>query len=1327
MRYSTLLVILWQLAFGAVSTANAQGGEQVVRGQLKWQGYTEAILQTGQRRKVPTFGGAAFRAGEQNPNYQLRIAGRVSQGEVRNAVYEPFSAADAKLFDAAKLPAAADVRLTTGTERRQLFTITLVQAVRRNSQTGQAEKLVSFEYAYSLSTDQRRTQARTYANSSVLNQGEWFKIGVATSGIYKLDKKALETLGINMQGRDPRRLKIYGNAMGTLPQANSVYRPDDLAENAIYVAGEADNSFDDADYVLFYARGPHTWSFDPNGATPRFRHNLNVYADTAYYFVTVGTTAGLRVGSPRFVPGAPVSSTTIVSQFLERQFHEQELLNLGKSGRQWLGEGFTNNSTSREVTFNIPDMVPNSTLQLTSQVVGASVYGSATRFQLALNGSALGTVQTVRGYSSTPDFYPEVANSDLQTFSYPLPAAPAADVRVRLSFSSPSDPSGQGYLDYLEVNAPRRLRLTGNLLQFNCVPTVPFSDFQLGAPAGTSVWDVTNPRHPRPILLNGAGNFIAATDSAREFVAFTGSDFPAPPRFFGRVANQNLHARLTGDVDLVIVTHPLFKQEASRLAAYRRIHDKLKVEVVTTTEVYNEFSSGGQDITAIRDMMKMVYDRNSSAAKLKYLLLFGDASYDYKSDPSNDPKFLPPWWSERSPLNGDKIAQNFVPTYESRESFALTYPRGSSFPQGKGVTFCSDDYFGLLDDDEGEWDENNSNELIDIGIGRLPIRTPRDQPGSTAQATLVVDKLIRYDEPISFGKWRNRVTFVADDGNNSIHISESANPQADSIAVRHPEYNVHKVYLDLYPQLIAAGGQRSPECNRALDESLEQGSLLVHYSGHGGPKGWADEQILTKQSVLALQNRNRMTFMVTGTCDFSTYDNPEEDSGGELVLTDVAGGAIGLLTTTRLAFSNYSFNLSSQFYNFLFKPATGQLPPLGEAVMIAKNNSVSASYNRNYALLGDPTTHLATGQQEIALDSINGKLLSAASNDTLKALSTVQLSGLIKSGQAVNTGFTGQAHVTVYEKPAVVNTLKNEFDDLVIPVKVQENVIYDGQASVRNGRFKLNFVVPKDINYSVGLGKIQLYAKDSIRIADAKGYRASAVGGADDSAPLDTIPPVIRLFMDRESFVFGGLTATTTTLISHLSDDSGINTAGSGIGHEITATLDNDPTKLTVLNDFYTADVDNFRAGKVKYLFKELTPGPHVLRLKAWDTFNNSAQQEIEFIAANQEKLALAHVLNYPNPFSTKTSFQFDHNHTNDDLDVQVQIFTISGRLVRTLRTTIIASGPHVGRDAEPLTWNGRDEYEDQLARGVYVYRVNVRCQTHESTASKFEKLVILN
>ncbi|GAA4010186.1 type IX secretion system sortase PorU [Hymenobacter fastidiosus] len=1300
----------------------AQQAEQVISGQLSWQGYAQVPKSDGQMRQVPTFYTSVFRPGEEAGRYVVRIAGQVVEGQLRDAVYAPFSAADARVFDVTRLAATPAVVLSNGIEKRRPITLAAMLSVRRNPQSGQPEKLISFSYAYSVAPAApvaRGIQSRNYTQTSVLNQGGWVKIGVPASGIYRLDKNALQAAGIDMQGQDPRRLRVYGNAMGTLPQRNDVYRPDDLAENAVFVAGEADGRFDDNDYLLFYARGPHTWTADV--VAQRFHHTLNVYTDTAYYFLTVGPGPGRRVA-----PAAPVAAppTATISQYAYHAYHNRDLINLIKSGRQWLGEGFNSTARAAEFPFTIPNLVAGSTLQVTSSAAANSAVGVPTRFNLTLNGTAIGT-QNMKGLSNGD--YAEGANTDLSTYSYPVPANPAADVRIGLSYSGGSDPSARGWLDYLEVNAQRQLRMDGNQFDFrsftNLAPGA-ISQFALNAP-GATVWDVTNPRRPQAYAPDGTGTFTAPTDSLREFVAFTGGRTDHVN--FGRVGKQNLHAlNLDGKLDLVIVVHPLFLAEAERLAAHRRNHDKLVVQVVTTNQVYNEFSSGGQDVTAIRDLMKMVYDR-APADKTVFLLLFGDASYDYKSDRTNNASRLPAWWKSRSPLNGDNLNENFVPTYQSRESFATAYPRPNSNPIGYGPSYNSDDYFGLLDDQEGTWSEDRSGiELLDIGIGRLPVRTPRDQPNSTAQARLVVDKLISYDNPTAFGKWRNRITFVADDGDGNYHINPSTDGPAENLVRLHPEFNAHKVYLDLYPQVIAAGGQRSPECNRAIDEAIEQGSLIIQYSGHGGIRGWADEQILTNNSVLKLQNRDKLTFMITATCDFSTYDNPEETSAGEQALTDVQGGAVGLLTTTRLAFAGFGYNdgIVRAFYESMFTPINGQRPRMGDMVMATKNDfNILALENRNFTLLGDPSMRLAYPAQQAKLDSINGRLITASRIDTLKALSAITMAGRIQNGGVTNTRFTGKAQLTIYEKPTTVNTLGNE--DKPIPISIRENIIYAGQATVTNGAFRIRFVVPKDINYSLGLGKISLYASDVANGLDAHGAQAVPVGGADTSEARDSLAPNIRLFMDDTTFVFGGLTRPTTTLLAQLQDKSGINTAGSGIGHEITATLDNDPNKLIILNEFYTANVDNFQQGQVRYLFKDLATGPHLLRLKAWDTFNNSAEKEIEFIAASDEKLALKHVLNYPNPFSTATTFHFDHNRAGagDELDVQVQIFTISGRLVRTLRASALGNEPHF----KSLTWNGRDEYDDQLARGVYVYRVSVKSQQTGTTASKFEKLVILN
>ena len=1312
MRYFTFWLLVALVLGAGAPAARAQSEEQLVRGRVSWMG-TEPVAIKGQQRRVPSFRGAFFGRDEQVGTLQLRLSGTVAQGQLRETVYAPVAPAEARQLDLARLPTTPTLRLTAGIAARQPITLLAVQPLRRNPQTGQPEKLVSFTYAYT--TIARRPQAtRTYAQTSVLSQGEWFKIGVPAGGIYKLDKKMLSALGLSVQ--DPSRLRLFGNAMGTLPQANSAYRPDDLAENNLHFVGDAGPTFDDNEYFLFYAPGPHTWTRD--GTSARFRHHLNPYADTAYYFLTVGPVAGRRVPTAPAVSG---SAGATITTFLDRQFYEHDLLNLAKSGRVWVGEDFSASSQlSRTFTLPVADLVPGSIAQLTSSVVAAS--SSPTVFQSSVNGQNVAS-QVVPGYSCTGGYgcYPEVANTNLSTLQFAVPATSPTEFKVTLDYNGGADPAAKGYLDYLELNARRQLRFSGGQLAFRSLENIApeaISRFELGNAAGATIWDVTNPRRPLAVAADN-GAFLARTDTLREFVAFSGADFPAP-RGFGRVGNQNLHAlNLDGQLELVIVTHPAFLAAANDLAAHRTTHDGLRTQVVTTAQIYNEFGSGGQDITAIRDLMKMVYDRNT-AGRRQYLLLFGDASYDYKADPTNDLAQLPDWWKDRQPSNSHKINQNFVPVYESVEGFDLVM---GSRPNGQGLTYSSDDYYGLLDDTEGAWRYNTSNELLDIGVGRLPVR-------ATDQATLVVKKLVDYDSPVAYGKWRNRLSFVSDDGDSNLfsYYSEQLAGPLDTLAAARG-YNVYKLYLDLFPQTTVAAGQRSPAAEKAIDEAFEQGSLLINYIGHGGPKGWADEQILTNASVLRLQNTTRPTFLFTGTCDFSTYDNPEFTSAGEQSLTDISGGAIGLLTTTRVVYADKNQSLAIEFFNDLFKRRPdGQLPRIGDICQTAKNIAVAGDNNRNYALLGDPSMRLAYPEQEAVVTKINGHEASTAlPADTLKALQQVEIAGEIRQNGQLNASFTGTANVQVFEKKTTVTTLGNESTDTPVPIQLRENILYDGPASVRDGQFQVRFVVPKDINYSVGLGKISLYAADLTARTDAHGQRLVPVGDAAPLTSRDTIPPRIRLFMDNEQFVFGGLTGLTTTLLGTLRDESGINTAGTGIGHDLTATLDGDASKVTVLNSFYTAKTDSFQVGRVEYKFKDLSAGPHELRVKAWDTWNNSAERSVEFIAAPTEKLALQHVLNYPNPFARNTTFHFDHNRNGADLDIQVQIFTVAGRLVRTLQGTALGSGSHVSA----ISWDGRDEYQDQLARGVYVYRVVVRAHSASnsdtSTASKYEKLVLLN
>ncbi|TVT40605.1 type IX secretion system sortase PorU [Hymenobacter setariae] len=1355
-RLFRLFGLLVLLAGWSVPAQAQSSGEQTIATRLSWDTYATLALANGSTRKVPTFQGAYHGPGEAIGTLTLRIPGTVAAGTVRDAVYEPFSTADAALLRTTTLPALPGVRVRYGTEARQPISYALVQPVRRNAQSGQPERLVSFTYAYQLgdapASAARTTAVHTFAQRSVLQSGDWFKIGVPTNGIYKLDRTALSSLGLPVASIDPRRIQIYGNATGVLPQANAAPRPDDLVENNVLLVGDNnDGVFDAGEYFLFYAPGPHVWAIDSTNKVPTgFRHINNVYADTAYYFVTVGSANGRRVPTAA-APASPPSGAPITT-FTDRRFYEHDLTNLLHSGRQWLGERFAAGS-SQEVSFNsdnytnqaLADLVPGSPARLRVAVAASSLQSSS--FQVSFNGTALPTTLPIAAISTVA--FTTVANTYVGNLTTTLPASPAAEQRVRLSFSS-NDPSAttSGYLDYLELLVQRQLRLSASALEFRSLAlrgAGSVGTYALDNATGAQVWEVTNPRRARAqAFVNGS--FAAYTDSVREYVAFQPNGTFDTPRLFGKVANQNLHAlNANGTLDLVIVTYPPFRAQAERLAQHRRTYSGLNVAVVTTKEVFNEYASGAQDVTAIRDLMKQVYDRNPNpASRRNYLLLFGDASFDYKASAFNDQSKEPAWWrNSRRPfandsnLDPDLYNQNLVPTYESRESFL---PVAGNRAYAEGVSsYSSEDYFGLLDDNEGTWAEFDGGryEACDIGVGRIPVRPPRarrDQATSDEQARQVVDKLIAYDGTASFGKWRNRLTLTADDNDPAIGMTfttESESIFAPALQAAEPAYNIRKTYLDLFPQQTVAAGQRSPAAEAAINDALNQGSLLIGYTGHGGIESLTDERIITKASLLALTNQNRLTFFVTGTCDLSTYDDPDLKtsgvSAGEAVLTDNAtAGAVGLFTTTRVVYSYQNTQLVTAFYSqVLARSPAGDLPYLGNASRLAKVTAAAGDLNnRNYTLLADPTTRLAYPRQRVLIDSINGRKVTSlqTSLDTLKALGQVRLSGHVENKNVLNASFNGTADISIFDKPTGVYTLGDQGGD-TIRVKVQENVVYSGQATVRAGRFSVKFVVPKDINYSAGLGKISLYAADLTNQVDAQGYQLVPVGGAAKGAATDVTPPTVQLFMDDDSFVSGGLTGVNTLLLGKLFDLSGINTSNAGVGHELTATLDNDPAKLVVINDSYSAAVDDFTRGQLRYNYQNLAPGPHILKVKAWDTYNNSAEGSVEFIAAQTAQLALDHVLNYPNPFSNLTTFHFDHNKAGQELEVQVQIFTVAGRLVKTLHASALTSTSH----NQSVSWDGRDDFNDQLARGVYVYRISVRSPADQQTVSKFEKLVLLN
>jgi len=715
--------------------------------------------------------------------------------------------------------------------------------------------------------------------------------------------------------------------------------------------------------------------------------------------------------------------------------------------------------------------------------------------------------------------------------------------------------------------------------------------------------------------------------------------------------------------------------------------NSLRTIVVTTDQVFNEFSSGVPDPTAIRDFVKMYYDKYQSnwTQSGKYLLLFGKASFDYKNRIAN---------------NTNKVAG-----YESTNSLDPL------------STYTSDDFFGFLDDNE---DINSSVVInqLDIGIGRIPAKT-------IDEAKNFVDKVLDYHSADALGPWRNNLNFIADDEDNNLHLQDAETLTA-TVSATTPVFNQQKIYLDAFHQESGSAGGRYPQANEAINNNIYNGTLLWNYSGHGGSSRLAEEVVLDQQIVNNWNNRYRLPLFVTATCDFAPYDNPSSNSLGENLLVRPKTGAIALMTTTRIVFAFSNRIINNNYLKFAFQPdATGRYKTLGEAMMAGKNYTYQTSAdvinNRKFTLLGDPAMSLGFPNYKVKISKINGRDISSQP-DTLHATESVIMEGEVydNSGNLLNN-VNGSAYLSLFDKPQNITTLANDPTSQQTTFQDQESILFKGKASIHGGKFSFRFKTPKDINYQFGNGKISLYVQDGTN--DGNGFSNNVIiGGISATASTDNEGPEIKAFLNDDKFVNGGISNANPILLIQLSDSSGINTGNAGIGHDIVAILDNDNNHYFVLNNFYESELDNFQKGSIHFQLPQLSAGQHSLKIKAWDVLNNSTEYVLDFIVINDEELKISHVLNYPNPFTTRTFFWFEHNDPATDLAVKIEIFTVSGKLIKTISQTINT----IGNRSNEIEWDGRDDFGQKVGRGVYVYRLRVKT-TDGKTANKWERLVILD
>ncbi|HLW08503.1 MAG TPA: type IX secretion system sortase PorU [Marinilabiliaceae bacterium] len=1091
-----------------------------------------------------------------------------------------------------------------------------------------------------------------YKENSVIAQGKWLKISVEETGIHKIPYSTLSSWGFS----NPKKIGVFGYGGQMIPVSNSEIRPDDLPELSVW---HTDNA------LYFYANGPVSWRW--NKLNNYFDHQLHTYSQKSYYFLSE-TSAPTKIQTE-----ASINSIvdTEVTSFDFLDFHEKNLLNVlpaGKeSGRKQFGEAFTiHGASERTFSFIVPNLITTEPINLSTGVAARSneisyvdLYNKTSKIT-----SLLVPKVNLNDYEG---FYAR------ESYTYTQFTSNSSVLDIKVAYSNPSA-SSTVWLDYLSINARAKLKIEGNQLVFRDMKSVKYGNvarFSItNSSSETLVWDVTDITSPKNMEVQKNGTnltFISEVSELKTFVAFNPNTALPTPKVVGEIPNQNLHSITTADY--VIVAPEEFRTYADQLADLHRTYSQLNPVIVTPEQIYNEFSWGHTDPTAIRSFMRMLYDRagEDTSKQPKYLLLFGNGYYSNSS--SNDPK-----------------QHTWIPAYQSENSIH------------QSQSYVTDDYYGFLDPMAGS---NDASNMLRIGIGRFPVRTTKD-------AQIAVNKVENYLKNQIYGSWRKKITFIGDDEDNNIHVGDS-DKLAEKVKVNQTDFEIEKIYLDNYTK---TANDRYPEAQDAIDRTIANGTMLINYIGHGGVNGLSHELVITKASILSWKNHNQLPLFVTATCEFSRFDDPNNVSAGEEVFLNPNGGGIALLSTTRLAYSSLNYQLNNAFFNHVFKPISGnKRPSFGDIIKNTKNETRSTINKLNFVLLGDPALKLIYPENKINTTRINSNPVGEVL-DTLKALSVASIEAEITDNEGtILHDFKGTVDITVYDKAQTVKTKGNK-GQTPFEFSQYPNILFKGKAKVEEGKFSIEFMVPFDIRYNLDFGRISYYAvSDDGR--DAMGsFTDFIVGGFNPDAEEDEEGPDMKLYLDHANFSNGDLTGMQPILYAELSDKSGINTSGSGIGHDLVLILNDDSANPILLNDYYQADEGTYCSGKLIYQLPVLPVGKHHFSLKAWDNFNNSSTVNVNFEVSNGKKLNIENFKWSPNPtkWDETNTISFETHEGNSVLDITITGFKPTGEATGSLTMQKVAANNFIQPFPLSLATLGIKE------SGFYLIRFHISSSTGKKT-----------
>ncbi|HMR40124.1 MAG TPA: type IX secretion system sortase PorU [Ignavibacteria bacterium] len=1120
--------------------------------------------------------------------------------------------------------------------------------------------------------------------NSVLQNGDFYKIEVKETGIYKLDKNLLQNAGINTAGINPKTIKIYGNGGAELPYDNMKFAPDDLLENRIYVEGENDGQFNDNDFILFYGRSPNDWEYDSINKT--YRHVINHYSKVNYYWITYGGADGLRMQ----IQNSPnIQGLNPVSKFKDRLYEEPEVNNLGSTGLLWVSQRI---SVNESFSFNkeLKGYIGGSNVNLRFRFGNGSFFPETWRLE-DLNSGFIMNQYVSQIYDGFSHINLVNMNENINGVNYPLtPGKNSINFRASLRSQDGNSPNVAGYYDFMEVLYDRSFSADNNLLRFNSPDTNGTMEFQINNfnTQDIKIFDVsdqTNVNLINPVSYsNGTVKFQSEINSGdpKEFYAMGSANYFSPVSISGRVPNQNLKGELAQGSSFFIISPKEFMSASNTLKAQREKpgQNYLKTTVIDIEEIYNEFSNGMQDPLAVRNFLKYAF--NNFEERPVYVAFMGDGSYDYKNIYNLYNGAVKNWIL---PVEKNSLYSNDVDSY------------------------CSDDFLVEINE---SYEAPGGSSVSDFATGRIPVNT-------LEEANNYIEKVISYENPANFDKWRQVATYIADDG----WTTEQANgqegslhtDQCEDVSQNHsPDYiKKQKIYIVNYPSEITPQGRRKPEVNKDIVKSWNEGRLVINYTGHGSTDLWAHEHIFERQvSIPQLTNKDKYPFITIASCDLARWDDPYNLSAAEQLVSIKDKGAIAISAAVRPVYSIPNAIYNNRLYDNLFLTDTlGLRLRMGKAIFNVKQQ-LHLDNDLKFSYLGDPTLRLGVPQYRTKVDSINST--SGDSLFEMKSLQKVKISGsILRTDSTFWSDYNGTIDLQIHDVDKNITYVDFGY---TFNWKTLGGIIYNGKTNVTNGNWQIEFVVPRDISYSPGRGKIFSYFKNNM--SDGIGYSNNFImNGIDTNAVPDSTGPNVSIYMGSRNFRSGDLVNQNSRLIADFSDENGLNLTGT-IGHKIEAIINEDQNNKIDLTPFYQSS-NSYQNGSVEYDLQNLSDGHYKIEVKAWDTYNNFNSSFIEFDVRNNDQLALENVYNYPNPMKDQTSFIFEHN-LDETLNATINIYTVTGRLIKELNKSNI-------RDKfVSLDWDGRDNDGDYIANGTYIYKLILNSEDGNYTKTTTGKLAKL-